>query len=474
MRGGGMDDRTWADLNGDALFEFFDRTHSAVGRQVLYHRLRTPETDVGELQRFDALISSVEPRRKELAKALGRLDDDRAYLLPHLFLQPLPEPTRFGWLYPLLSLTAVVATVACFITSAALIPALLLLAINIGVEMFYRRRIFSYIQPLRTLNAFITAGEAIGVAGVERLGRLRRATAWLIVESEARDDLISIAVQYINMFLLADVNAFAATLGIVERERDTIARLHESIGTVDAALAIGAARADLPVYATPDFTNDGTQLVATSAYHPLLRDAVANSISINANGVLVTGSNMSGKSTFLRTIGVNALLAQTIYTTCAREWRSPLVAVKSSIGRGDDLLEGKSYYLAEVERVGELLRDAASAVQHLFIIDEIFRGTNAIERVAAARAVLARLVSGDDFVIAATHDLELVSLLAESYDAYHFRELIESGALSFDYKLQRGPSSTRNAIAILELLGFPPGVVADAERTVAELEQRRY
>jgi energy-coupling factor transporter ATP-binding protein EcfA2 len=418
------------------------------------------------LRRFDALVE----KREDRSRAFAKLNDERSYFLPYLFLQPLPERARFAWMYPLLSAAALFSIIAVFIIPFALLPLLAILAANIGIEMFYRRRIYAYIQPLRMLSAFLAAGAAVAPEEVKRLAALRRATAWLIVETEGRDDLISVAVQYLNMFFLADVNAFVATLGIVERERETIARVWEAIGEADAATAVAKFRESLPVFAKPDFAGD--TLETTSAYHPLVPDAVANSIAIARNGILVTGSNMSGKSTFLRTIAVNALLAQTIFTTCSRGWRGPLLDVKSSIGRGDDLLAGKSYYLAEVQRVGELLRDAESERKHLFVIDEIFRGTNAIERIAAARAVLAHLARQNDFVIVATHDLELVGLLADRYDSYHFRELIEQNALAFDYKLQRGPSSTRNAIAILELYDFPPDVVADAERVVALLEKR--
>jgi DNA mismatch repair ATPase MutS len=419
------------------------------------------------LRRFDQRVAEEAGHSRSFAK----LNDDRAYLLPYLFLQPLPERARFAWVYPLLAIAALAGIIAAFRTPYALLPTLAIVAANIGIEIFYRRRIYAYIQPLRILNAFLNAGEAVAPAEVKHLARLRRATSWLIVETEGRDDLISLVVQYLNMFFLADVNAFVASLGILERERETIARVWEAIGEADAAAAVARFRAQLPVYAKPEL-GTGDALEVTSAYHPLVAGAVANSITIDGKGVLVTGSNMSGKSTFLRTIAVNAILAQTIYTTCSRGWRGPLVDVKSSIGRGDDLVAGKSYYLSEVQRMAELLRDAESERKHLFVIDEIFRGTNAIERIAAARAVLAHLAKKNDLVIVATHDLELVTLLADEYEPYHFRELIERDALTFDYKLQHGPSSTRNAIAILELYGFPPDVIADAGRIVEVLERR--
>jgi DNA mismatch repair ATPase MutS len=117
---------------------------------------------------------------------------------------------------------------------------------------------------------------------------------------------------------------------------------------------------------------------------------VPNSIELAPpHGVLVTGSNMSGKSTFLRTIAINVVLAQTINTCLADVYEAPIYQLRTCIGRADDLLTGKSYYLVEVESVITLVRSSESAEPHLFIFDELFRGANAVERIAAAVAVLA-------------------------------------------------------------------------------------
>jgi DNA mismatch repair ATPase MutS len=207
-------------------------------------------------------------------------------------------------------------------------------------------------------------------------------------------------------------------------------------------------------------------LQAAELFHPLLARPVANSLRVHGSSVLVTGSNMAGKTTFMRTLGVNAVLARTLHTVCAREWVAPPYRVRTSIGRADSLLEGKSHYLAEVESVHSLLRAKGPGRQHLFLLDEMFRGTNTAERVAAAYAVLAYLARGVDLVVVATHDLELVGLLGDTFDAYHFRERIADDTLSFDYTIRPGVSSTRNAIALLELKSYPEDVVADAIRVL--------
>ena len=103
---------------------------------------------------------------------------------------------------------------------------------------------------------------------------------------------------------------------------------------------------------------------------------------------------MSGKSTFLRTAGVTAVLAQTIHTCLAEAYEAPVFTVRSCMGGGDDLLAGKSYYIVEVETVLSLVAAGRADAPHLFLLDELFRGTNAVERIAAAEAVLAELVGG--------------------------------------------------------------------------------
>jgi DNA mismatch repair ATPase MutS len=144
--------------------------------------------------------------------------------------------------------------------------------------------------------------------------------------------------------------------------------------------------------------------------------------------------------------------------------------VRTLISRGDDLARGQSYFGVELELTRDLVHAAADDNPHLFVIDEIFRGTNTVERVAAARAVLQRLASKDHIVLAATHDLELLPLLGNAWDFHHFRESIDDGRLSFDYRLRPGPTSTHNAIRLMELYGFPQDVVAEARRTVDRIE----
>lgn len=139
------------------------------------------------------------------------------------------------------------------------------------------------------------------------------------------------------------------------------------------------------------------------------------------------------------------------------------------------MLAGKSYYLVEVESVLDLVRASGSSAPHLFIFDEIFRGTNAIERIAAAEAVLGALIGNGKLhvVLAATHDNELVDLLSETFAVCHFEDMLMDERLTFTYHLTPGPALSRNAIALLRLNGAPESVIRQALARAAELDGHR-
>ena len=187
---------------------------------------------------------------------------------------------------------------------------------------------------------------------------------------------------------------------------------------------------------------------------------------------------MSGKSTLLRTVGVTAVLAQTINTCLAVRYHAPIFKVRSCIGRADDLVAGKSYYTVEVDAVLDLVRASVDSVPHLFLFDELFRGTNAVERIAAGQAVLRELIAGgagtrSHVALAATHDAELVDLLHDTFAACHFGDAVGPDGLVFDHRLQPGPATTRNAIALLRLHGAPDTLLTRALTCAAALDRQR-
>lgn len=174
---------------------------------------------------------------------------------------------------------------------------------------------------------------------------------------------------------------------------------------------------------------------------------------------------MSGKSTFLRTVGLSALLAQTVYTVCAETYHARPMRLITSIGRADNVVEGKSYYLEEALAVLRVLQVLDSRRHLMCIFDELYRGTNSEERITAAYRVVKYIAKHNTLVFVATHDLELTEMLAQYCQNVHFSERVSDIGLEFDYKLKPGPATTRNAIALLRYLNYP-AEITDPEPTV--------
>ncbi len=240
---------------------------------------------------------------------------------------------------------------------------------------------------------------------------------------------------------------------------------------MDALISVVSFRKDFSRYCQPLFHENTSDFIVNDIYNPLLKDPISNSFKFENKNLIITGSNMSGKTTFLRTIGVNAVLAQTINTALAEKYRAPFFKVISSIGRDDDIVEGKSYYLAEVESILRLLNASESDTIHLFILDEIFRGTNSVERFAASIEVLNYLANDKDFNLVATHDLQLCEKLNNKYKNFHFQENVCDDGLSFDYKIHPGISTSRNAIALLKYVGYPKSIVENAYNRINMTEK---
>jgi hypothetical protein len=204
--------------------------------------------------------------------------------------------------------------------------------------------------------------------------------------------------------------------------------------------------------------------------HPLLPDTVrvGNDFSLERLGemVLVTGSNMSGKSTFLRTLGVNLCLAFSGAPVNATALRIIPFRLFTCISVSDSVTDGISYFYAEVRRLKALLAalQEAHAVPVFFLIDEIFRGTNNRERLIGSRAYIHALAGGYGVGVVSTHDLELVKLVHEVNGVHtmHFRDEVRDGRMVFDYTLRSGPCPTTNALTIMRLEGLPVTISHDS------------
>ena len=293
---------------------------------------------------------------------------------------------------------------------------------------------------------------------------ISREASSIVPERSGILDVVSIAQEYFSILFLSETRAFHRVLSEIENHRDDLHELFDTLGEIDALQAIASFRDGLPYYCKPTFVSPPRSIDVDDMFHPLLRSSVPNSISLVDRGCVITGSNMSGKSTFLRTLGVATILAHTIFTCPAKQYRACCFHVLTSLSLRDDLLQGKSYYLVEADRLLSMIRSSEGDIPTLCLIDEILRGTNTAERVAASIEILQFLVQRNALVVAATHDLDLVASVSNTYDSYYFDVVVDATDIQFDYKLHPGNTYARTAISLLEVLQYPTAIVENARR----------
>lgn len=240
-----------------------------------------------------------------------------------------------------------------------------------------------------------------------------------------------------------------------------------ALGRFEALSTLAGLRFEQPDWAFPTVGAGEDRFSARGLGHPLISDAhrVTNDVEVGPPGtfLLVTGSNMSGKSTLLRSIGVNAVLAQMGGPVCAASLRMPPITLATSILVEDSLAEGVSFFMAELKRIQRIVEESdrihAQGRVLLYLLDEVLRGTNSYERQVAVRRVVLHLLKRGAIGAVSTHDLQLAEVedLQPSAIPVHFRETLHPGGdppMTFDYQMRPGVATTVNALKLMELVGL--------------------
>lgn len=314
---------------------------------------------------------------------------------------------------------------------------------------------------LRTLQAALIDD---GVPAAVELRRLRR----LLDAAELRfSPMLHGAVNVVTAW---DLHVLRGLEGWQRRVGHRVPGWFDALGEVEVLGAFASLLADNPGWSLPELDEGATALEATGLGHPLLPPdrCVRNDVTVGPpeSFLLVTGSNMAGKSTLLRAVGANAALALAGGPVCATHLRLPPLLIRTSMRVGDDLEAGLSFFMAELVRLSGVVEAARAAAADpagprvLYLLDEIMQGTNSAERQVAARRVLDHLLSAGAIGAVSTHDLGLADTpeLRAAARTVHFREhLAASGdgpRMEFDYLLRPGPATSANAMKLVELMGL--------------------
>lgn len=475
-----ISDKVWYDLNGDDLFVFADHTHSCLGKQLLYHSLRTL-SGKNFIAENEELIRSFDNdnRRMPIEKELNRLSHHYAYELESLFLKTHEIPSKIMQrLYRVCQLLPLTLASLFLISNQAITLLLLLAAVALNAVLHYKNkyRLWGYLHSFPQFLNLLKVATYMGndkqltrlspnlKKNIRAVQPLKR-RLWLF-QMDAKLDSDAAIIGYIlieilRIFFLLEPNVLAQVTSLFNDRKEDIKDIFLFVGKIDVLCSMSTLQKRLPYYCRPELA-DAKNIATSEIYHPLIPDCISNDFANGNKSVILTGSNMSGKTAFIRTIAINMLTAQTLNLCFARSFKACPMRIFSSIHINDDLMNAKSYYLQEVLTVKEMIDASEEKYPVLFLLDELFKGTNTTERVAAGKAILSALNSGNNIVLVATHDLELAELLRDEFDLYHFSEQIAQNELTFDYKLKQGIMTHRNAIRILELYGYPSSTVHEA------------
>ena len=310
-------------------------------------------------------------------------------------------------------------------------------------------------------------------ACLKKLNVLRRHSFWIRQSCSAGSPL-SLVGDYIRILFHPDIVQFMALRERILSLEEELCAGYAFVGYMDACISICLYRMSLKAYCIPALhvCRAETALSVCECVHPLLEKPVANSIRVTGNkGVLLTGSNASGKSTFLKTIAVNLLLAQTIHTALATEFCAPLCHIYTAMADGGDIRDGRSSYMAEILSLKRILDADVMGDRKLYcFVDEILRGTGSVERISAAASILRHIRPPRITCFAATHDRELTYLLAKEYDNYYFTEEVAGSGMIFSYRLRPGRADTCNAIRLLAAVGYEEEIVQEAFARAKQLQ----
>ena len=382
------------------------------------------------------------------------------------------------------TLVALVAAVAATVTGAVNATSLvvLLLVVNLTLAALARRQLARSFHGLndavRQLEGAVDAMRRLSLAddvdgalgalqrrlrsdhAVGAVASLQRLLTWNEVQYSPMGHWALNAVVAFDALLIEALGSWGA------RHGDHVHDWFHVVGDAEALLALGTLAFENPSWTLPGVRDDadGAHLAATRLRHPLLAPdvAVGNDVELRAPGdvLIVSGSNMSGKTTYLRAVGVNVLLANLGGPVAADAMSLRRVRVRTSVRVSDDLSGGVSLFLAEVRRLRDVVADAGMPGRPpvLFLFDEILHGTNTVDRRLTTRDVLARLSAARAIGIVTTHDPEIAHGWDEPHGAdaagvhvrqIHFRDTLVQGdagpTMTFDYRARPGPATTSNA-----------------------------
>lgn len=483
-----VDDITWNDLELELVYQQMNHTRSAMGQEYLYQLLRKPELTEENLAERERLISFFQENQEkslDLQMKLSRLGKMGKYSVYSYLknVNNMKKENSFGHILQMILL--IVCAVLCLMWPSYFMLILVGVAVYNMVTYYQRKaEMERFYQLLAYIVRTVHFAKDVSKLDIPELqeyfdtlsekanlfNRFCRGSGLVVGGANMNGDILDTLMDYVRLLTHVDIIKFQSMAKEAIRLKKDLMVLYETIGFLDSMVAIASYREMMQEVCIPKLyaqneKKDGLKLSIKELYHPLLEEPVKNSIDTD-KCVLLTGSNASGKSTFIKTVAINAILAQTIHTVFADAYEANYFRIYSSMALRDDIMSSESYYIVEIKSLKRILDQAGKGgAPVLCFIDEVLRGTNTLERIASSSQILLMLAQSHTMCFAATHDIELTNMLEAEYDNYHFEEQVEGNDVIFDYQLRKGKAMTRNAIKLLGMIGYEQDIIRKAEES---------
>jgi hypothetical protein len=444
-----VDEQTWKDMLLDTYLARLSEGVSIFGQQMLYHRLRSAAPDGGRL-RTRLADSAGRPALEQACRPLREAD---AEVGGTLFGDALPAAPRWaGWL-PVLPLLLIASAAGGLQWPPLWLLALGVCALMLAVQAVWHDRIASWRRELQSLRLMLNASHELW-PGEGSAARLSRRLAPSVLER------LPLLRDYSDWLLLKNVSHYFASRSLVAAHLPFLRACYEKIAALEADLALARHLGGLARFCWSEDAGVG-ELELRGLVHPLLPEPAPLDLALRNKGAFISGQNGVGKSTLLRAVGLSAITARAFGFCYAAAARLPDIPVHSSMQSEDAQDSGESLYIAELRRARELLA-VSEAGPALFIVDEIFRGTNHLESVSAAAAVIEALAARGT-VLVSSHNLVLSSLLKDCLAPLC---VARKGR---GLQLQEGVLGETNGLALLAQKGFSPEIQHKAAQVYREL-----
>lgn len=477
-----LDEITWNDLNMKELFFMINNTGSAMGEEVLWallHDLQLNESTLVERENVISFLQNNPETRLKLQTDFALIGKNRNVSI-YEYMDHLDQVRRESNLQHYFGVAGLLISLILLVCSVGKAGIFLIGFILFNLLTYYKRKgeIEIYYSVISYLIRMLKHAEQISKEDLpelkEYLMKLKDNTLALssfrkgapaVAPQNPTGDMLSFFLDYFRILFHTDLIRFNSMMKHYFAKKDLIVEVFELVGFLDAMCAVSSFRTYLQNYCVPEFTEEKCYF-AEELCHPFLEKPIPATIQ-TVQSVLITGSNASGKSTFIKSAAINAILAQTIHTVYAKSYRASFFKVLTSMALTDNLFGNESYYIVEIKSLKRILDATEDKIPVLCFVDEVLRGTNTVERIAASSRILYSIANANALMFAATHDIELTYILEKHFANYHFQEQISEDTILFDYQLKEGRATSQNAIALLGILGYPKEIINEAKETAA-------